>query len=319
MKSVSVSAPAKIILFGEHAVVYGQPAVAAPVSDLRAFAEIKIDRKLDSPKILANDLNLEFSLSERNLPDSIKYIAQSIRFITQKLNEPLLEIPWRLTLWSQIPIARGLGSSAAINVVLIKALFSATETQYTPYALNEIAFELEKLYHGRPSGIDNTVISLEQPILFQKREKVKFLDPQELYFIIGDTGIGKKTALVVKEVAARYQANNSLYNEIFQVIGEIAREGAKSLEAGNKENLGKLMDQNQHLLQQINVSCSELDHLIDVAKKKGALGAKLCGAGKGGCMVALAGNHRQAQLIATALKEAGAINSYVSKLKKEVC
>ena len=316
MYPIKVSAPAKIILFGEHAVVYGQPAIAIPVLDVRAFAEIKIENTLKPPCIRANDLNIEFSLAfKKPPPDEIKHIIKAMHLVADRLWLPWLPPGWKLELWSQIPIARGMGSSAAISVVLIKIFFKLGFEEVSQSVLVELSYELEKYHHGRPSGIDNTVISLEKPILFQKEQEIKIINPQKFYFVIGDTGIGKKTAQVVAEVLERYKENPQFYDEIFHSIGDITNKGLNVLKTGDQKQLGHLMNRNQSLLEKIGVSCPELDQLVQVAQDRGALGAKLCGAGQGGCMVALAKSEPKAKSIAAALKKAGAENSFVTILK----
>lgn len=312
---LKASAPAKIILFGEHAVVYGQPAIAIPVFDVRAHAEIQADPTLKTSQIQARDLNIEFSLAEKNPPEKIKHIIHAIQLVTDKLSLPNLSNAWRLDIWSQIPVARGMGSSAAISIVLIKILHQFYHSKLAQSTLLDLSFELEKYHHGRPSGIDNTVIALEKPILFQRGKEIQIINPQEFHFVIGDTGVGKKTSQVVAEVAERHQINEARYDKIFESIGVVAIHGLNTLAAGDANRLGQLMNQNQRLLTEIGVSSPELDKLIKIALESGALGAKLCGAGQGGCMVALAATRQQARAIAHALTEGGAVNSFITVLK----
>ena len=311
MKLFKASAPAKFILFGEHAVVYGQPAIAVPISDVRAFANVHIDHALKVPCIKAEDFNIEFSLTNENPSDKIEHIIKAIHLVAENTTLPYLLLGWKLVVWSQIPVARGLGSSAAISVVLIKILFQLTGEELSQSKLIKLSFELEKYHHGQPSGIDNTVSSLERPILFQKDKEVKIINPRRFYFVIGDTGIRKKTGQIVADVAARYKNNRKLYDSIFQKIGAIANQGTTVIEAGDRKQLGQLMNQNQTLLEKIGVSCPELDQLIEISRNNGALGAKLCGAGQGGCIVALASGQQKAKSIAAALTEAGANNCLV--------
>lgn len=315
MKLFQDSTPAKIILFGEHAVVYGQPAIAVPVSDVRAFAEVQIDQTLKAPCIRISDYNIEFSLSDKDPPDKAIHIIKAIHLVAEKTELSYPPSGWRLIIWSQIPTARGLGSSAAISVLLIKILFKLSLTELSLSKLIELSYELEQYHHGRPSGIDNTVISLEKPVFFQKGREIQIIKPQIFYFVIGDTGIGKKTVHVVAEVAERYEKNKKLYDDIFQSIGKIADQGLKALETGDREKLGELMNINQSLLEDIGVSSPELDQLIKVARDEGALGAKLCGAGQGGCMVAVTMSWQKAKSIAESLREAGAKNCFVTVLK----
>jgi mevalonate kinase len=207
-----------------------------------------------------------------------------------------------------------LGSSAAVSIALIKVMFMLADRVLDQSVLLELSYDLEKYHHGTPSGIDNTVIALEKPVFFQKGKKIKTLNPPEFYFVIGDSGIGKKTAQVVTEVADNYNMNKSYYHQIFQAIGDISRQGRRALQNGDKKKIGQLMNHNQFFLDELNVSCKELDCLIEIARKNGALGAKLCGAGKGGCMVALAANIQMATSIKEAILETGAVNSFITAL-----
>jgi len=314
MISAHGSASAKIILFGEHAVVYGQPAVAIPIQDVRASAAVSIDASVSAPIIEAKDLKIETTFGAASYPESIMPIIKVIELI----NEKIVKLPktgWRLTIWSKIPIGRGLGSSAATSIAIIRALTKAMMKFISPKELIKYSFELEKLHHGTPSGIDNTVISLEKPILFRKDHEPAAIQSASMFFVVGDTGVSKKTVDVVAQVAEAREKNLEQYDRIFNQMGQIARQGSLALKDGDVKKIGKLMNENHTLLQRINVSSPELENLIDAAKAKGALGAKLCGAGKGGCMVAVAKDGTTAGIIASELMKAGALRSFTTKLK----
>lgn len=314
MISTHGSASAKVILFGEHAVVYGQPAVAIPIQDVRASAAVSIDASVTKPVIEAKDLKIEVTLGNSPYPEAVLPIIKVIELIDEKIVK-LPKSGWRLTIWSKIPIGRGLGSSAAISIAIIRALTKAMMKFLSPKDLIRYSFELEKIHHGTPSGIDNTVISLEKPILFRKDHEPAAIPPSSMFFIIGDTGISKKTSEIVAQVAEARAKNPEQYDHIFNQIGTIARQGSLALKEGDVKRVGKLMNENQILLQRIDVSSPELETLIDAAKVKGALGAKLCGAGKGGCMVAVAQDGITASNIASELLKAGAVRSFTTKLK----
>lgn len=314
MISTHASASAKIILFGEHAVVYGHPAVAIPIQDVRTSSAISIDAAVNDPVIEAKDLKIETPLGEASQLESIAHISKTIELIDDKIVK-LPKSGWRLTIWSKIPIGRGLGSSAATSIAIIRALTKAMMKVITPKDLINYSFELEKIHHGTPSGIDNTVISLEKPILFRKDHEPSAINPGNMFFIVGDTGISKKTGDIVAQVAEARNKNSEQVDRWFTRIGQIARDGALALKDGDAKRLGKLMDENQNLLQRIGVSSPELERLINTAKMRGALGAKLCGAGKGGCMVAVARDGVIAENIAADLLKAGAVRSFTTKLK----
>jgi len=314
MISTHGSASAKIILFGEHAVVYGQPAIAIPIQDVRAFAAVSIDASVTKPIIEAKDLQIEATLGQAPYPEAVIPIIKVIELIDQNIVK-LPKSGWRLTVWSKIPIGRGLGSSAAISIAIIRALTKSMMKFLSPKELIKYSFELEKIHHGTPSGIDNTVISLEKPILFRKDHEPAPIQPASMFFVVGDTGVSKKTSEVVAQVAEARAQNPEQYDHIFAQIGTIARQGSLALKEGDAKRVGKLMNENQLLLQRLDVSSPELDNLIDAARVKGAFGAKLCGAGKGGCMVAVAKDGTTANIIASELLKAGAARSFTTRLK----
>jgi len=315
MISSYASASAKIILFGEHAVVYGQPAVAIPLQDIRASAAVSIDISISNPIVEAKDLKLETALNVTSHPESILHIIKAIKLI----NERVVNLPqsgWRLTVWSKIPMGRGLGSSAATSIAVLRALLKAMNEIISARKLIKLSYELEKIHHGKPSGIDNTVISMEKPILFRKDKAPTMINPDSMFFVVGDTGIAKKTSEVVSQVADARDENSEQYDYIFNQIGKIALNGARALQEGDVLKLGNLMNENQSLLEKINVSSPELDKLISEARLHGAFGAKLCGAGKGGCMVAITKDGRTAANVTKSLIKAGAKRSFTTKLIK---
>jgi len=314
MISSQASAAAKIILFGEHAVVYGHPAVAIPLQDVRASAAVSIDLSISIPVIEAKDLKICTTLDDQSYADSIAHIIKAIELFNDKVTK-LPKSGWHLTVESKIPIGRGLGSSAATSISVFRALLKAMNKILLPKELIHFSFELEKIHHGTPSGIDNTVISLEKPILFRKDKEPSAIKPALIYFVIGDTGISKNTAAVVSKVAEARKINIEHYDRIFTKIGQLALEGSRALKDGDTKKLGHLMNENQALLEKINVSSPELDNLIKAARSHGAIGAKLCGAGQGGCMVAVVKDFNSAKIVANQLMKAGADKSFITKLK----
>lgn len=308
------SASAKIILFGEHAVVYGQPAIAIPLMDIRASATISVQNGLGFPVIEAKDIDTTVRYEKGNKDCAARHFFNAIELF-ENMVTPVPSSGWRLTVTSKIPFSRGLGSSAAISIAILRALAASQKMELSSQMLVDLSFELEKLHHGTPSGIDNTVISLEKPISFRKEHPPEIIKPSEFFFVVGDTGIGKNTADVVGFVASNYKKNSARFNGIFEEIGRISLEGKALLEKGDLKNLGQLMNKNQLLLKELNVSSLELDQLISAAKNAGSIGAKLCGAGKGGCMVALAGSKQQAEIIAKRLMDSGAVTTFVTRLK----
>jgi mevalonate kinase len=301
---VTASAPAKVILFGEHAVVYGQPAIAVPVSSLRATVQSSEGKGLH---IVATNLG-------RTLPINIdSEIVDDALALTAKLALQTLKLPTpdlTLTLESQIPMASGLGSGAAVSTALIRALSSAVGHPLDNETLNSIVYEVEKTYHGTPSGIDNTVIVYEQPVYFVRQQPIERLNIGEPFkLIVADTGKSALTRVAVGDVRKLYDADKNHIQSILDAIGSLVKAARQALESGDISALGPLMNQNHIYLQQLTVSSPELDTLVQAAVNAGALGAKLSGGGRGGNMIALVAPDT-CEKVEQALRGAGAVRVF---------
>ena len=314
----------KIILFGEHAVVYGQPALAVPVNQVFAEAEV-----LDSPRagiwINAPDIGFHEKLS-RIVPENP--LATVVEAVFAELGISLPPSVLRtsppeggekdgieIKVTSTIPIASGLGSGAAVSVAIIRALSSYLGNPLDDEKVNKIAYEAEKIHHGTPSGIDNTVVTYGKPIFFIKNQPIELLNVAKAFtIIIADTGISAPTKQSVADVRKLWEKNPQKINALFAAAGSIARTARQSIEGGHPERLGALMNENQRILREIGVSCRELDHLTEASLRSGASGAKLSGGGRGGNIIALS-TKENAPAIAEALLNAGAKNVVVTEIK----
>jgi mevalonate kinase len=305
MPAVSAYAPGKIILFGEHAVVYGRPAVAVPVHEIQARAMVQAEPRSPSGKIRiqAPDIGLDSAFDD--LPDNHPLRAAAVR--TLEALHIQRSPAFTLRVSSTIPIASGLGSGAAVTVAVIRALSSFLGHPLPDEAVCSLAYEVEKLHHGTPSGIDNTVVTYGKPVYFRKGlppEIFKIRQPFTL--VIGDTGIVSPTAASVGEVRKAWQKNQPRYESLFDSAGAIADSARQSIETGAVETLGPLMDVNHGILKKMGVSSPELDALIAAARKAGAWGAKLSGGGRGGNMIALV-SQAKVKAVSQALLDAGAV------------
>lgn len=284
MASTVAHAPGKVILFGEHAVVYGQPAVAAPVLDVRATAVVKDAPPGSGVTVTAPDLNRTFNLFDAPHNDPLRVIVSGALARLGTGTRVDLEI----SVSSTIPIARGLGSGAAISTAIVRALSKHLDQWLTSRAVSGLVFETEKIYHGTPSGIDNTVIAFEKPLYFIKNKVSEIFWVQSPFqLLIGDTGLVSPTKVAVADLRAAWEQNPEHYEEIFEEIGTLAHMGREAVKAGDVEGIGRLMNANQKLLRLLDVSSPELERLIEAAQEGGALGAKLAGAGRGGNMIAV--------------------------------
>lgn len=297
-------APAKVILFGEHAVVYGQPAIAMPVTRVNATARILplIDAPQGQIQVQAPDIQLDKKLTD--LPEDHP-LAAAIR-LTLTAIAPVHLPSLSVQISSTIPVAAGMGSSAATSVAIIHALSTFFGAHLSSEQISDLAFEVEKLHHGTPSGIDNNVIAHQQPVYFIKDQPIEFLKINHpTHWIVADTGEKTPTREAVAGVRERYQADPAAYTPILSAIGEITRQAREPLASGDLALLGPLLNENQDQLRMLGVSCDSLDGLIAAALQAGAFGAKLSGGGLGGNIISLA-NPENAQSIAAALEQAGA-------------
>ena len=212
---------------------------------------------------------------------------------------------WDVTVRSEIPIAGGLGSGAALSTALVRALFAHAGHAAAPAETSAIVYESERHYHGTPSGIDNTVIALERPIRFDAGAvaTVRVAAPFEL--VVADSGEIGLTREVVASVRARRALDPARCDAWFDRIGRLSQSAVRALAEADLDGLGRLVDENHALLQDLGVSTPRIDRMVVAARAAGALGAKLSGAGGGGVMFALPGRGRTEDVIG-ALDRAGA-------------
>jgi mevalonate kinase len=314
MPAISASAPAKSILFGEHAVVYLRPAIAIPISDLRTSVSVLANPKgqpgiqlIDAP-----DIHIKCFSNQLSRDNPIRAILQKIIDYYHIDHYPACEI----RIVSQIPMAAGLGSSASTAVALVRALIGFLGKEEDDKVINELAFHFEKVVHGDPSGVDNAVVASEKPIYFVKNGEIEFLSVMKpMHFIIADSGVKSLTRDVVAQVKENWVIQKAKYESIFDQIGIITNIAKEAISLGRLQEIGGLLNQNHALLKQMGVSCDELDRLVEAANQAGALGAKLCGKGKGGNMIALMMNEEDAGKVQNALIASGAVKTYSTVVK----
>ena len=303
------SAPGKIILFGEHAVVYGQPALAVPVTQVQADVRIE---KIFSPGIRINAPNIQLSERLDKLASSHP-LAATVRNTLHELKSDSLS-GVTILIRSSIPVASGLGSGAAVSVAIIRALANHLKKDLSDEQVSALAYQTEKLYHGTPSGIDNAVVTYAKPVYFVKGQPIETFQVKKPFtIVIGDTGVPASTKESVRDVRVQHHKNPERYETLFAAIGSIASTARQLIEGGMPESLGPLMDENHALLRNMKVSSPELDDLVEAAREAGALGAKMSGGGRGGNMIALV-QPKKAKAVAKAMKDAGATNTITTKI-----
>ena len=307
---MKASAPGKVILFGEHAVVYKRPALAVPVNQVRAEVEVL---ESDQPGVRIHALGIGLTTDLASLPHDHPVGSVILKTIQALCISPLPNIS--ITIESTIPVAAGLGSGAAVSVALVRALSSFLFQSLTNEQINELVFETEKLHHGTPSGIDNTVITYNMPVYYLKENPIETFKPGKPFtIVIGDTGIPAPTKESVGDVRRLWLRDQNRFEAIFNEVAQISTMARRVIESGRPELLGELMDHNHEFLQQMTVSSPELDMLVDTARKSGALGAKLSGGGRGGNMIALV-EPASAESVAGALMSAGAKRTIITEIK----
>lgn len=285
MPVIYAKAPAKLILLGEHAVVYGHPAIAVPIQSLwlKATCQAIIG---GTPRLVVSAPQLGIDCHFNELPEEHP-LRSAIRFTMEYLQISTFPSV-HLTVRANFPFSSGLGSSAALAVAVIRSLSDFLGHPLDLPTVNALAFMTEVHAHGTPSGVDNSVISYNQPIWFVKGQTPLVISPgADFHFVIADTGIKKSTAITVNELAIKREQDQHEIDRHYEAIGKIAIEGRMAFEKGKVAVFGQLMNLNQAHLAALGVSCAELDHLIDVSLLNGALGAKLTGGGRGGFMLAL--------------------------------
>jgi mevalonate kinase len=298
---VSVSAPAKVILFGEHAVVYGQPALAVPVSSLRVTVSVT---PAVAPTFAAGEWTRDFphDIRVEQLTDPVLRMAKSTA------SHLGIEVPpARYEIASQIPVASGLGSGAAVSAAVGRAIAAAAGTSITDDALNALVYEIERIHHGTPSGIDNTVIVYEKPVYFVRGKPIEMFSVAiPLNLLIADTGRSALTKESVGDVRKLADTQPDFALPRIAQIGRIVNAARNAISSGNLNAMGQLMADNHTLLRDLTVSSPELDKLVEAALSAGAIGAKLSGGGRGGNMIALISPETE-QAVRAALIDAGAV------------
>jgi mevalonate kinase len=303
------SAPAKIILFGEHAVVYGQPAIAVPFSALKATANAERTPPGTGLTIIARDINQLLHVDTAdNTPDNALTFAAQVTLHHLNVAPPDVSIEIR----SAIPVASGLGSGAAVAAALIRELSAVLGKPLDGEELNALVYEVEKLHHGTPSGIDNTVIVMNAPVFFVKGKQPQIFTIRTPFtLVVADSGVQGSTRETVAAVRELYDSDPDAYQPFLDEIGAIVNEARRYIEQGSLKDIGPLMNRNHQLLNVLTVSSSLLNDITGAARDAGAFGAKLSGGGRGGNVIALTESDN-AHWVADAMRKAGAVQTWTT-------
>lgn len=298
-KTVIGSAHSKLILVGEHAVVYGEPAIALPFPEIEVKATID---QVDGP--IRIDSSFYFGPLS-SMPEKLEGLAICIKKTCEALDQDATG--FRIQIQSSIPIGRGLGSSAAIAIAIVRSLYAYYERDLSRNDLIKLVDIAETYAHGSPSGIDMAAASSDVPIWFEKDKAIEHVYINTpFHLVVADTGRIGDTHAAVSSIKEQYKVDYTKTKLSITHLGELTTQVRTALHNGDHSLLGMLLNRAQDELSKLGVSDEGIDRLTKVARKSGALGAKLTGGGRGGCIIALAKSIKHAREIADDLLHAGA-------------
>ena len=290
-KKVGVGqAHSKIILIGEHAVVYGYPAISLPLLEVEVTCKVV---PAESPWRLYEEDTLSMAVYA-----SLEYLD-------------ITEACIRCEIDSAIPEKRGMGSSAAISIAAIRAVFDYYEAELPHDVLEILVNRAEMIAHMNPSGLDAKTCLSDQPIRFIKNVGFTELEMDlSAYLVIVDTGVYGHTREAIQVVQSK--GKDAL--PFLHALGELTQQAEDAISRKDAEELGQILSQAHLHLKEIGVSSPEADHLVETALSHGALGSKMSGGGLGGCIIALADNLAHAQELSERLEEKGAVQTWIESL-----
>ncbi len=291
----------KIILTGEHSVVHGTHAVAAPIT-LKMKA-----------KVWDHDKGVRLLIPRWGVEQTIEFgadhkysIYKSLEMILDHLD--LRNRPMNIEVFPEVPRAMGMGGSAALAVAIIRALNKHFELGLGDDDVRRLSFESENIVHGGASGIDNTVSTYGNLIMFQKGTPPKMetlMLKEPIPIVIGLSGVESMTSKMVKQVRENAEKHPNWYEQIFKQMDELALASKEAIEKRDLSELGMIMNMNHGYLNTLGVSYPDVESLIEIARNNGALGAKLTGGGGGGAMIALCDSEKMQKKIQKKMHESG--------------
>jgi len=289
----------KVILLGEHAVVYGRHAIAAPIPlAIKALVE-ECDEGIH---LLIPRWGVEYRLASN--PEERRSFERPAGVVLDKLG--LSGRAMRIEVFPEVPRSMGLGGSAAMAVAIVRALDKHFRLGLKDDEVNALAFESEKVAHGNPSGLDNTLACYGKALVFRPGDP-PLIEPlnirEPIPAVIGMTGYEGLTAKTVGRVREAWQQDKKLYERIFDQIDALTLRGIQAIQDNDLPTLGQLMNICQGMLNALQVSTPELEKLCDIAREHGALGAKLTGGGGGGSIIAICAG--DTENVVSAIRAAG--------------
>ncbi|MBN2101674.1 MAG: mevalonate kinase [Candidatus Aenigmarchaeota archaeon] len=301
----------KVILFGEHIVVYGYPAIVSAMGNVTTAVVVDgkegltiVDNRPETP-----------GYKEKKLGERDRALGLMFKF----MNIDTQKTPLKITLGGNLVCASGKGSSAALATSIARALNDHFSLGLNDDQINEIAYEGEKGSAGTPSGIDNTASTYGGLLVFKKNleggpnqiERMKIKQPVEI--VLANTGITQETKEVVSDIRSKKEAEPEKYDKLFSDYMKIFDEAKEAIGDFDMKKLGSLMDEKQDILREMTLSCPEIEKIIKAGKTKGALGGKLTGTGRGGSVILLTPGKELQEKVLKAVKESGfdAIKTFI--------
>jgi len=292
----------KVILFGEHFVVYGLPGIASAVGD-KTIATVE---KSDKYEFIDNRPATEGYKDKKQ-----GEIERSMKLILGFMKIDVEKTPVKITLSGELFCTSGIGASAALATSVARAFSEYFGLNLNDEQINRISYEGEKGSAKTPSGIDNTCATFGGLLWFEKNlgggpnriDLIKIKQP--IGIVLGSTGLSSVTSEVVEDVRKAKGEEQEKYERIFREYVEVVNEGKKALESYDLEKLGELMDKNHSLLKEMNLSCEEAEEIIGAAKSAGAPGAKITGTGRGGYVITLTPGKELQEKVAKTIEAKG--------------
>lgn len=307
MKKIKVSAPGKLMLFGEHAVVYNRPCIVTTVDQrIRVLIELVFgdEIKIDAPEVGVAGYTKKLGLlgQHKNLPKGVQFLETSIKNFFEKYK---VKSGLRIETKSEFSSEFGFGSSSAVTVAAFKGLSELFKIKMDNKKLFDLAHKTVLDVQGVGSGFDLAAAIWGGTVFFVTGgKKVIPLKVKKLPLVVGYTGIKADTPTMVKKVAILRENNKKLVDSIFDQISLLTNKAKTLLLRGNFKKTGELMNLNQELLDALGVNTKELSNLIIAARETGAWGAKLSGAGGGDCMIAFIKEEKR-KAVESAIQKAG--------------
>ncbi|WP_136089140.1 mevalonate kinase [Auritidibacter ignavus] len=299
------SAHGKAILIGEHAVVYGAPAIALPLLDLQATASVRDSRR----GYLTTDL---YTGPLNDAPKDMGPIVTALRASAEKLDVRADRLD--VILRSTIPFERGLGSSAATAAAVVRAVANHAGVRLSAAEAHELVQTAETVAHGTSSGLDAHAVQSLAPLRFQQGKPTTVQVGAGLTFVIGDTGTVGSTAAAVGGTRMLRDIQPAVVDRVMEDLADLTDDVAVALGDGDAVRVGRNMHEAHTLLAYLGVSAPALDALVAAALEAGAYGAKLTGSGLGGCVLALVPDQEHAGKVAAAMTAVGATRVWTTSL-----